>query len=150
MSLKGREEPLSFNYFPNSRVKSHLINSDILISKEALCKMNCLNVDTMLLDHYILDGKVDFKKSEIRGYDVKTYYLFYEIIYTELNTLDLDGQYYADWTADALFIIFYGNKNQKEQVDSEALNFCHNSPPNHYYHRGQVARTLIARTQLSL
>ncbi len=79
VSLKGREEPLSFNYFPNSRVKSHLINSDILISKEALCKMNCINLDTTLLDHYILDGNIDFQKSEIRGHDVKTYYLFNEI-----------------------------------------------------------------------
>ena len=51
---------------------------------------------------------------------------FYEIIYKELSALDLDGQYYADWTADELFIIFYGNKNQKEKVDNEALNFCHN------------------------
>tara|TARA_Y100000994_G_scaffold247525_1_gene253105 strand:+ start:537 stop:971 length:435 start_codon:yes stop_codon:yes gene_type:complete len=79
VSLKGRDKPLSFNYFPNSRVKSHLINSDILISIETLCKVNCMNLDTMLLDHYILDGKIDFKKSEIRGFDVKTYYLFYEI-----------------------------------------------------------------------
>ncbi len=51
---------------------------------------------------------------------------FYEIIYTELSTLDLDGQYYADWTADELFIIFYGNSDQKEKINNEALNFCHN------------------------
>ena len=79
VSLKGRAETLSFNYFPNSRVKSHLINSNILISEEALCKMNCMNLDTMLLDHYIVDGNIDFQKSEIRGHDVKTYYLFTEI-----------------------------------------------------------------------
>ena len=51
---------------------------------------------------------------------------FYEIIYNELNRLDLDGQYYADWTADELFIIFYGNDSQKEQVINESLQFCHN------------------------
>ena len=51
---------------------------------------------------------------------------FYEIIYTELSKLDLDGRYYADWTADELFIIFYGNKAQKDQVNNESLNFCHN------------------------
>jgi len=79
ISLKGREQPISFNYFPNSRVKSHLINTDILISEEALCKVNCMNLDTLLLDQYILAGKIDFKKSEIRGYDVKTYYLLNEI-----------------------------------------------------------------------
>ena len=79
ISLKGRKEPLSFNYFPNSRVKSHLVNSDIVIAEAALCKVNCMNLDTMQLRHYILDCKVDFKKSEIRGHGVKTYYLFYEL-----------------------------------------------------------------------
>ena len=32
---------------------------------------------------------------------------FYDIVYTELARLDLDGQYYADWTADELFVVFY-------------------------------------------
>ena len=51
---------------------------------------------------------------------------FYETIYAELYSLDLDGQYYADWTADELFITFYGNDSQKEQIISESLQFCHN------------------------
>ena len=50
---------------------------------------------------------------------------FYEIIYLELSKSDLDGQYYADWTADELFIIFYGNQDQKDKVISESLAFCH-------------------------
>ena len=50
---------------------------------------------------------------------------FYEIIYSELSKSDLDGQYYADWTADELFIIFYGNQDQKDKVISESLAFCH-------------------------
>ena len=50
---------------------------------------------------------------------------FYEIIYSELSKSDLDGQYYADWTADELFIIFYGNQDQKDKVISESLTFCH-------------------------
>lgn len=79
VSLKHRTEPISFNYFPNSRIKSHLINSDILIAEELLCKINCVNLDPMSLAQYISDGNIDFKKSEIRGYDVKTYYLFNEI-----------------------------------------------------------------------
>ena len=51
---------------------------------------------------------------------------FYETIYAELDRLDLDGQYYADWTADELFITFYGEDNQKKQVINESLQFCYN------------------------
>ena len=50
---------------------------------------------------------------------------FYEIVYSELGRIDLDGQYYADWTADELFIIFYGEDPQKRKVIEEALSFCH-------------------------
>ena len=50
---------------------------------------------------------------------------FYEIIYTELSKLDLDGQYYADWTADELFIIFYGSDEEKKKITNESLRFCH-------------------------
>ena len=44
----------------------------------------------------------------------------------ELDSIFPHGNYYADWTADELFIIFYGNKEQKDQVNNESLNFCHN------------------------
>jgi len=50
---------------------------------------------------------------------------FYTIIYKELGKLNISGQYYADWTADELFIIFYGEESDKNIVKSEALNFCH-------------------------
>ena len=50
---------------------------------------------------------------------------FYTIIYKELEKLNISGQYYADWTADELFIIFYGEEVEKNIVKSEALNFCH-------------------------
>ena len=50
---------------------------------------------------------------------------FYTIIYKELGKLNISGQYYADWTADELFIIFYGEEEDKNIVKSEALNFCH-------------------------
>ena len=50
---------------------------------------------------------------------------FYTIIYKELEKINISGQYYADWTADELFIIFYGEEKDKNIVKSEALNFCH-------------------------
>ncbi|MAV64897.1 MAG: hypothetical protein CMG00_06885, partial [Candidatus Marinimicrobia bacterium] len=57
---------------------------------------------------------------------------FYEVIYSELSKLKIDGQYYADWTADELFIIFYGNDKQKDEISKEALRFCHNLATNLY------------------
>ena len=73
-SIRTREIPLTFDYFPNSRVKKHLIQNKILFSKEIVCKMNCYNLDTAFLDQYILNSDVDFKKSKIRGHSIKTHY----------------------------------------------------------------------------
>ena len=50
---------------------------------------------------------------------------FYETIYSQLNKSDLGGRYYADWTADELFIIFYGKEGEDAKVIDEALKFCH-------------------------
>jgi hypothetical protein len=50
---------------------------------------------------------------------------FYNIIYDELETLELAGQYYADWTADELFIIFYDEIGNEEHINKEALKFAH-------------------------
>ena len=50
---------------------------------------------------------------------------FYTIIYKELEKLNISGQYYADWTADELFIIFYGEEEEKDIIKTESLNFCH-------------------------
>ena len=74
-SLQFRNQPLSFNYFPESRVKNFLIKNSGLFSSNALCKINCYNLDTLLLSSYIENSVVDFKKSKIRGYNPKVYYL---------------------------------------------------------------------------
>ena len=41
---------------------------------------------------------------------------FYDIIYKELERLNKDGSYYADWTADELFIIFYDEIGKKKKL----------------------------------
>ena len=76
LSLKMRENPIEFDYFPNSRVKKQFLKKEIMLSEKAICKMNCHNFDTLLSD-FIMRSKVDFKKSKIRGFDLKTYYLFF-------------------------------------------------------------------------
>ena len=50
---------------------------------------------------------------------------FYNVIYDELETSQLSGQYYADWTADELFIIFYDEIGNESHVNNEALKFAH-------------------------
>ena len=74
-SLSTRKDSLSFNYFPNSRIKNHLIKNQVFFSEKAICKMDCYNLDTVYLDKYISNSNVDFKKSKIRGYTDKVYYL---------------------------------------------------------------------------
>ena len=50
---------------------------------------------------------------------------FYDIIYDELEKSNLSGQYYADWTADELFIVFYDEIGNDSRVNKEALKFAH-------------------------
>lgn len=74
-SLNLRDKPLNFNYFPESRVKQHLIKNKVSFSKKALCKIDCYDLDTLLVSNYIENSVVDFKKSKIRGHNPKIYYL---------------------------------------------------------------------------
>ena len=50
---------------------------------------------------------------------------FYNVIYDQLEASQLAGQYYADWTADELFIIFYDEIGNESHVNEEALKFTH-------------------------
>ena len=75
ISLDMRSEPLSFDYFPNNRIKKYLINHELNLAETAMCKLECYNLDTIFLEQYISNSYVDFTLSKIRGYAVKTYYL---------------------------------------------------------------------------
>ena len=48
---------------------------------------------------------------------------FYNEVFIELDRIFPEGNYYADWTADELFIIFYGEEEEKEIVKTEALKY---------------------------
>ena len=74
-SFSFRKNPVSFNYLPNSRVISYIINNKLDISDKSHCKIICYNLDTMPIDHYILNSKVNFKKSKIREAELKMYHL---------------------------------------------------------------------------
>lgn len=75
LSLKFRDAPLSFNYLPNSRVVNYLVTKPISISDFVECRMDCFNLDTLLIHDYILNSKVNFKKSEIHDSKCKKYFL---------------------------------------------------------------------------
>ena len=84
-SFQKRKDSLSFNYFPDSRIKNHLIKNKVFFSERSLCKMSCFDLDTCMLDEYISNGNIDFEKSEIRGYSNKTYYLSFSIEERNIN-----------------------------------------------------------------
>lgn len=74
-SMKTRKETISFNYLPSDRIKSYLLKHDINYIDYSLCQLQLLKLDTLKIYSYIENSKVNFKKSKIRGYDCKIYYL---------------------------------------------------------------------------
>ena len=74
-SLKFRQQPITFNYLPNARVVNHILKKNIGLSDYVKCKMHCYSIDSLFLRKYIIESKVDFKKSQIRNTVCKTYYL---------------------------------------------------------------------------
>jgi class 3 adenylate cyclase len=50
--------------------------------------------------------------------------VYYNIVFAELARCVPSGRYYADWTADEIMVIFYGDVDeQRESVVREALSF---------------------------
>ena len=74
-SMKTRKDTISFNYLPSDRIKSYLLKHDINYIDYSLCQLQLLKLDTLKIYSYIENSKVNFKKSKIRGYDCKIYYL---------------------------------------------------------------------------
>ena len=51
--------------------------------------------------------------------------IFYDIIFEKLESLFPNGEYYTDWTADELFIVFYGEGDDKNKIIEKSLAFAH-------------------------
>ena len=49
---------------------------------------------------------------------------FYDIIFDKLEEYVPDGQYYADWTADELFVVFYDDNDNKRHTIEKSLKFA--------------------------
>ena len=50
---------------------------------------------------------------------------FYNEVFLELDRIFPEGNYYADWTADELFIIFFSNNDSDRQLIEKSLLFAH-------------------------
>ena len=48
---------------------------------------------------------------------------FYNLVFEELDKIIPNGNYYADWTADELFIIFFDENNDTDKILKNALDF---------------------------
>ena len=53
----------TFNYFPNDRVLSHLLNEELYFSQQALLQFQHLDIDTLDIVEMLTHGKVDFSQS---------------------------------------------------------------------------------------
>ena len=101
-SLQYRKDKIKFNYLPNSRVKNFLKNTDIIYSKKSLCKISCLMIDTIKINEYINNGTIDFKRSKIRGYEDKLYYLSF---IDEKITIEEDNYLIFSVNADSVQLV---------------------------------------------
>ena len=50
---------------------------------------------------------------------------FYNEVFIHLDDVFPDGNYYADWTADELFIIFFSNDEDDSNLMKKSLEFAH-------------------------
>ena len=50
---------------------------------------------------------------------------FYNEVFEQLDTTFPEGNYYADWTADELFIIFFSNSDNDKSLMNDSLQFSH-------------------------
>ena len=116
ISMKTRKETISFNYLPSDRIKSYLLKHDINYIDYSLCQLQLLKLDTLKIYSYIENSKVNFKKSKIRGYDCKMYYLINKHI---LDSAVIEFMFTKCDTAITLNSISYDVKNiQDTSIES--------------------------------
>ncbi len=57
-------------------------------------------------------------------YIEKLFEKFYDIVFDELDYIIPNGNYFADWTADELFIIFFSDNENEKEVLENSLRFA--------------------------
>ena len=69
---------------------------------------------------------------------------FYDIVFSELESIIPEGDYFADWTADELFIIFYNENDDKDKTIHDALLFAHSLSTKIFIEISSAIETRIA------
>ena len=71
----GDRKDISFNYFPNARVKGDIQKKIINYNNETLILLSENNLDSTDISKLIVDGDVIFKKSNTKLDSCKTYFI---------------------------------------------------------------------------
>ena len=69
------DRDITFNYFPNARVKGDLLKKVINYDKSTINTLEDLGLDTLDVNNLLKDGDVDFSKSNTDLDSCKTYYI---------------------------------------------------------------------------
>ena len=67
----------------------------------------------------------ELAKTKNPKYIEEIFQSFYNYVFEELDNIIPEGNYYADWTADELFIIFFDENNDRNKIMRNALLFAH-------------------------
>jgi class 3 adenylate cyclase len=107
--------------FIPKQLASHIVVSDNADEVAQIFKARnrytvCLSCDWREYQSLIATHSPDFISSLIEDY--------YNRVFEALDRIDPQGQYYANWTADELFVIFFDLKDDEDNVDRRALEFA--------------------------
>ncbi|MEL6976542.1 MAG: DUF4258 domain-containing protein [Bacteroidota bacterium] len=72
LKKKSEDNPISFCYLPNCRVLKDMRSKQIVFGENLDSKYR----DTVLIKALLVDGKIDFGKSDTKTQPCKTYHLF--------------------------------------------------------------------------
>ncbi len=64
-------------WLPKEQIKAKLTSNSIHYSSQALCQINCLQIDTANIDSIINEAYIDFDKSDVRSGECPVYFLEY-------------------------------------------------------------------------
>ncbi len=106
-------------FIPKQIAQSILTSSGSLKISEAFKAQNRFTV-CLVSD---LRNYQELCKRESPEYISRLLEKFYDIIFECLDQVVPEGNYFANWTADELFVVFYNEENDEERVMNEALGF---------------------------
>ena len=90
LKKKSEETGTSFCYFPNCRVIKELRSKPMQFDSEFLALHEKSRIDSIQIDSFLIQGKVDFKQSNTKSKPCKTY-LIRGILNSKEASLTIDN-----------------------------------------------------------